>query len=140
MINLKIFKLKDFDSAAKLVFDHIINFKKVIIFITGNMGVGKTTFTNSFVRNFGSNYSNSASYSIISKLPGSHNIIHCDFYRYNPTEEFISAELDPLLGKNYILLIEWGHPQIMYNDSKHFSLEIILEQESRRNLSFHPLN
>lgn len=140
MINQKIFNLKDLDHASKKIFDHIINFKKAIIFITGHMGVGKTTFTNSFLKNYGSYHANSASYSIVSKLPGSHNIIHCDFYRYNPTEEFISLEVEPLLGKSYVLLMEWGHPQIMFNNSKHFSLEIILEKESHRNLSFYPLN
>ena len=78
-----------------------------IIILTGEMGVGKTTFTKSFVKSESDDASEvqSPTYSIINEAG---SIVHADFYRLNSAEEIIHLELPLYLEDKEFFLVEWG--------------------------------
>lgn len=78
-----------------------------IIILTGEMGMGKTTFTKSFVKSELEDTSEiqSPTYSIINE---SGNIVHADFYRLKNSEDLIHLELPLYLEDKEYFLIEWG--------------------------------
>lgn len=95
-----------------------------VVFIEGNLGAGKTTFSRYFIdqKNV-----QSPSYSIVNEYDV---ILHADLYRLEKKEDLIMLELPMYLeGKEYIL-IEWGLPyqnsleRIIGDDFNYFILKI----------------
>lgn len=129
-------KNESYDKAVHQIYKRICLFEQSILFISGSMGAGKTTLASSLISYYGGEHLNSASYGIVSKIQGPSNIIHCDFYRYRPTDEFMEVELLPLLKCPFLLIIEWGSPKILFYDSKHFLLKIESRVNGDRVLDF----
>lgn len=79
-----------------------------IIILTGDLGLGKTTFTRAFVNSEKEEDDPevaSPTYSIINE---SGAIVHADFYRLKSSEEIIHLELPLYLEDKEYFLIEWG--------------------------------
>ena len=75
-----------------------------VVFLTGEMGAGKTTFVQYFVD--GSDLPTSPTYSLINVIG---NIAHADFYRIKSESELNYLEL-PLYQECRYIFIEWGFP------------------------------
>jgi tRNA threonylcarbamoyladenosine biosynthesis protein TsaE len=75
-----------------------------VICLTGEMGVGKTTFTKFFALNDGLQ---SSTYSLVSE---SKNIIYTDFCRLEGPQDLDEIELDLYMENRDFLLCEWGKP------------------------------
>jgi tRNA threonylcarbamoyladenosine biosynthesis protein TsaE len=73
-----------------------------MIILEGELGAGKTTFTQAFV---GEESTLSPTYSILSE---SKNIIHADFYRLEKNEEVLQLELPIYLEDKQYFFVEWG--------------------------------
>ena len=73
-----------------------------MIILEGELGAGKTTFTQAFV---GEESTLSPTYSILSE---SKNIIHSDFYRLEKNEEVLQLELPIYLEDKQYCFVEWG--------------------------------
>ena len=73
-----------------------------MIILDGELGVGKTTFTQTFV---GDKEILSPTYSILSE---NRNIIHADFYRLENNEEILQLEIPQYLEDKQYFFIEWG--------------------------------
>jgi tRNA threonylcarbamoyladenosine biosynthesis protein TsaE len=73
-----------------------------MIILEGELGAGKTTFTQAFL---GDESTLSPTYSILSE---SKNIIHADFYRLEKNEEVIQLELPVYLEDKQYFFVEWG--------------------------------
>jgi tRNA threonylcarbamoyladenosine biosynthesis protein TsaE len=73
-----------------------------MIILEGDLGAGKTTFTQSFV---GESEILSPTYSILSE---NKNIIHADFYRLEKNEEILHLELPIYLEDKQYFFVEWG--------------------------------
>ena len=82
---------------------------KSCIILSGEVGAGKTTFIQSFMKKSHTDDVLSPTYSIINE----HNeFAHADFYRIDDPEEIIHLEMGLYAeGKNYFL-IEWGLPYL----------------------------
>lgn len=84
--------------------------KAITLYLTGDLGVGKTTFTRGLLR--GMNYLDtvkSPTYSIAESYYLPHNTIHhLDLYRFSTPEEWEDAGLNELFEDNSIRLIEWA--------------------------------
>tara|TARA_B100002019_G_scaffold124836_1_gene107553 strand:+ start:7381 stop:7806 length:426 start_codon:yes stop_codon:yes gene_type:complete len=107
-----------------------------VLFLNGSMGIGKTTFTSTLLRFFNCFDVSSSSYGILNQYRGSRNVIHCDFYRFQPDTEFFETEVFPLLGSHYLLVFEWAVPKIIINNVKHFQLNFSLVHYDQRKLDF----
>ncbi len=78
-----------------------------LIFLSGPVGAGKTTFIKKFVG--GKNEVSSPTYSIINEAG---NCAHADFYRIEKAEEIIHLEMSLYLEDKTYFFIEWGMPHI----------------------------
>lgn len=80
--------------------------KPAIIILTGEVGLGKTTFTRYFVNMIDESLvTKSPSYSIINEMD---DILHGDFYRLKDSSELIHLELPLLLEDKTLAFVEWA--------------------------------
>ena len=104
-----------------------------ILFLHGEMGVGKTTFVKYLINNFQNRFNEklsevtSPTFNIMNEYKISNIIIrHYDLYRLKSTEELNDLNLFEKKNKS-ILLIEW--PQIIKNKPSPL-IEIFFEYEN----------
>jgi len=94
-----------------------------VIILSGDVGVGKTTFTKIFVKQvIGDKFAFSPTYSIVNELG---DLVHADFYRLKDAEEIVHLELSMYLEDKDYFLVEWGKPylrEIMAETSDDFNL------------------
>ena len=86
-----------------------IRAKRLIIFLSGNIGVGKTTFVKYYVKNLDSEKNAySPTFSLINEyVLSNQKIYHYDLYRINSYRELQEIGLDYSLDSNGIHFIEW---------------------------------
>lgn len=73
-----------------------------MIVLEGDLGAGKTTFTQAFV---GEGEILSPTYSILSE---SKNVLHADLYRVEKNEDILQLELPIYLENKQYFFVEWG--------------------------------
>lgn len=73
-----------------------------MIILEGDLGAGKTTFTQAFI---GDKETFSPTYSIMSEYK---NILHADFYRIEKNEEILQLEIPVYLEDKQYFFVEWG--------------------------------
>jgi len=83
--------------------------KRLIIFLSGNIGVGKTTFVKYYVKNLDSEKNAySPTFSLINEyVLSNQKIYHYDLYRINSYRELQEIGVDYSLDSNGIHFIEW---------------------------------
>lgn len=82
------------------------------IILSGDVGVGKTTFTKVFLKQTESSANNktfSPTYSVVNEVGDS---VHADLYRLNSEEEILHLELPMYLEDKEYFFIEWGKAYI----------------------------
>lgn len=72
-----------------------------MIILEGDLGAGKTTFTQTFI----GEEALSPTYSILSECK---NVLHADFYRIEQNEEVLQLELPIYLEDKQYFFVEWG--------------------------------
>lgn len=85
-----------------------------VIFLQGELGAGKTTFTRHFARALGiegriksPTYTLVESYTLNAGSHGANTLHHFDLYRLGDPREWFSAGFDEYLNDRAIALIEW---------------------------------
>lgn len=73
-----------------------------MIILEGDLGAGKTTFTQCFI---GEAETLSPTYSILSECK---NFLHADLYRIEKNEEILQLELPVYLEDKQYFFVEWG--------------------------------
>lgn len=73
-----------------------------MIILEGELGAGKTTFTQHFM---GDKEILSPTYSILSETK---NLLHADFYRIEKNEEVLQLEIPSYLEDKQYFFVEWG--------------------------------
>lgn len=73
-----------------------------MIVLEGDLGAGKTTFTQSFI---GEGETLSPTYSILSETK---SFLHADLYRLEQNEEILQLELPIYLEDKQYFFVEWG--------------------------------
>lgn len=99
------------------VFQRVINdpetyqkFENARIYLHGDLGAGKTTFTRYFLREMGvKGKIKSPSYTLLESYKvSSLQLYHFDFYRFNSPDEWVEAGFqDTLFDDKSVTLIEW---------------------------------
>lgn len=92
------------------IVDKIIpEMKHHILLLKGNLGAGKTTFTQFLLKNLGSSDEvNSPTYSIVNEYnTAKGKIFHFDLYRLKSIEEVYDIGIEEYLDNAYLCIIEW---------------------------------
>lgn len=81
----------------------------VHLYLTGDLGAGKTAFTRAFLRELGvKGRIKSPSYALLESYEvGGLAMYHLDFYRFNSPEEWVEAGFRDILEEEAVVLIEW---------------------------------
>lgn len=107
--------------------------RPAMIFLEGNLGVGKTTFAKEFL----GEEATSPTYSIITEVKSS---MHADFYRVEDRSEIDHLELELYLENKEFALLEWGmkySTTITNQTPDNFSFyELIITEEIHDDKSF----
>ncbi|MGT2847080.1 tRNA (adenosine(37)-N6)-threonylcarbamoyltransferase complex ATPase subunit type 1 TsaE [Streptococcus massiliensis] len=110
--------------------------KQDVLILSGDLGVGKTTFTKGLARGLGiKQMIKSPTYTIVREYEGRLPLYHLDVYRIG--EDPDSIDLDDFLFGVGVTVIEWG--ELLGASLPDDYLEIILTREHEgRTLTFKP--
>jgi len=83
--------------------------KHNILLLKGNLGAGKTTFTQFLLKNMGSKDEvNSPTYSIVNEYNTEKGkVYHFDLYRLKNIEEVYDIGIEEYLDNSFLCIIEW---------------------------------
>lgn len=105
-MNLEVRTMEDWGILAEKILPML---RHNILLLRGNLGAGKTTFTQSLVKALGSDdVVNSPTYSLVNEyesLKG--KIFHFDLYRVEDVEELFDIGIEEYLESGFLSIIEW---------------------------------
>ena len=113
---------------------------QLAIALTGDLGAGKTTFTQGLALGLGVDPTypvTSPTFNIINEYPGDRlKLCHLDLYRLGDVEELEYIGFDDMLDEHTVAVVEW--PGLLLEDQFKFDLEIKFEfdPDYNRILSF----
>ncbi len=104
-----------------------------VVVLSGDLGAGKTTFTQFVLRSLGvKEVVNSPTFSILKSYNGKFRFEHIDAYRIN-TDEALNIGLDELLSKkDRVFFIEWAENIAPLIPKKRISVRITHLGETER--------
>ena len=105
-MNFKINKIEDWQN----VIDQILpELNHNILLLKGNLGAGKTTFTQFLLKNFDSTDEvSSPTYAIVNEYDSPRGkIFHFDLYRMKSIEEVYQIGIEEYLDNAFLCIIEW---------------------------------
>ena len=106
------FKLNKIEDWQKVVDEILPQLQHNILLLKGNLGAGKTTFTQFLLKKLGSNDEvSSPTYAIVNEYHSPKgNIFHFDLYRMKNIDEVYDIGMEEYLDNAFLCIIEW--PQI----------------------------
>jgi tRNA threonylcarbamoyladenosine biosynthesis protein TsaE len=106
----------------------------LVIWLSGDLGAGKTTFTRGLLRALGhSGNVKSPTYTLLEPYTVSRiSLYHFDFYRFNQPDEFLDAGLDEYFSGNGVCLVEWADKALPYVPQPDIELHLSVEGDGRR--------
>jgi tRNA threonylcarbamoyladenosine biosynthesis protein TsaE len=122
-----IYSLEEINAISNKILEQ--NPKKVVIF-NANMGVGKTTFIKSLLKNLGViDTISSPTFSLINEYKTIDNqiVYHFDFYRLKSENEAYDFGVEEYLYSNHWCFIEWAEkiPNLLPQDYSIIDLELL---------------
>ena len=84
------------------------------IFLNGDLGAGKTFFTQNMLKKLGTKEQvTSPTFPIMTNIKTSHtsiqNVCHLDLYRIKNWQEILYLGLEDSLEQNYVVIVEWAN-------------------------------
>lgn len=128
---------KETQGLAAAVADVVTN--RDILMLVGDMGAGKTTFTQGFAVALGiDEVVTSPTFVLMQSYAGRLKLHHVDIYRLDHLQEVIDLGLIELLDEGGVALIEWGNlaTPVLPHDFLEVGLRIDEEDDDRRHLTF----
>jgi len=127
--------LSEWDNVIK----HIIpNLQHNILLLKGNLGAGKTTFSQFLLKELGSSDEiSSPTYSIVNEYDTPKGkVFHFDLYRLKSVEEAYDFGIEEYLDNGFLSIIEW--PEIYLDELKSYDYHemSISNAESGREIEF----
>lgn len=103
------FTIHEIGDWQKVVDSILPELKHNILLLKGNLGAGKTTFTQFLLKNLGSEDEvNSPTYSIVNEYSSPKGkIYHFDLYRLKNIEEVYDIGIEEYLDNAFLCIIEW---------------------------------
>ena len=106
-----------------------------VILLDGDLGAGKTTFTQGFARKLGVNEPvTSPTFTLVRRYPTSagFDLYHADLYRLDQLNEVVDLGLGEVLDEGAAAIIEWGEKGAPALGPDHLSIQLrLLENEQR---------
>ncbi len=81
-----------------------------LVFLTGNLGAGKTTLSKGIAKGLGAaapDEVSSPTFTLIHEYGDPVRLYHIDLYRLDEPRQLATLGLDEILGRNAVVLIEW---------------------------------
>ena len=102
--------LAQLEELAQLAASQLLSLPKAMVFLEGDLGVGKTTFSQMLLKSLGFiGHVQSPSYSIVNTYPvGQIQVAHADFYRLDSEESLSLIGWDIIIESSKIVLVEWA--------------------------------
>ena len=116
-MEFKINKLEDWQN----VIDEILpKIQHNILLLKGNLGAGKTTFSQFLLKNMGSQDEvSSPTYAIVNEYhTPKGNVFHFDLYRMKSADEVEDIGIHEYLDNAFLCIIEW--PEVYEEELSHF--------------------
>ncbi|MDC8102999.1 tRNA (adenosine(37)-N6)-threonylcarbamoyltransferase complex ATPase subunit type 1 TsaE [Chryseobacterium sp. PTM-20240506] len=130
-MELKINKIEDWQAVVEKIIPQL---QHPILLLKGNLGAGKTTFTQFLLKNLGSEDEvSSPTYSIVNEYSSPKGkIFHFDLYRLKNIDEVYDIGIEEYLDNAYLCIIEWPevYEEELYGLEYH-SMSILNTGESR---------
>lgn len=103
------FEIKTKNDWQNVVEEILPHLQDPILLLKGNLGAGKTTFTQFLLKNLGSKDEvNSPTYSIVNEYDTSKGkIYHFDLYRLKNIDEVYDIGIEEYLDNAFMCIIEW---------------------------------
>lgn len=107
-----------------------------VIVLKGSLGSGKTTFVRALAaaRGIDENTVSSPSYTFVNEYKGEPPLYHFDFYRLGDVSELQEIGWDDYLGRDGIILVEWGERAGELLPPRYYLIELGIIDESERSI------
>lgn len=112
-MNFTLTKIEDWQEVINSILPKL---QHNILLLNGNLGAGKTTFTQFLLKNLGSaDEISSPTYSIVNEYnTPKGKVYHFDLYRLKSIEEVYDIGMDEYLDNSFLCIIEW--PEVYLED------------------------
>lgn len=108
------------------------------IFLVGDLGAGKTCFTQGFAWGVGfDGYASSPSFVLVREYDGRKKVYHIDLYRLDSIEEISDLGIDDMMEEG-ICVIEWADKAFDWLPQEHLLITFEHMAENNRRLCFEP--
>ena len=132
------FTIHQLEEWKDIVNQIIPNLQHNILLLKGNLGAGKTTFSQFLLKELGSSDEiSSPTYSIVNEYDTPKGkVFHFDLYRLKSVEETYDFGIEEYLDNGYLSIIEW--PEIYTDELEGYDFHemIITNTESGREIEF----
>lgn len=135
MLKFEVNKVEDWERVVDEISSLI---KHKILLLKGNLGAGKTTFSQFLVKNLGSSDEvSSPTYSIVNEYETPKGkIFHFDLYRMNDLEEIYDIGIEEYLDSGFLSIIEWPEVYEVELEGLEYHTMIIENMNGVRKVSF----
>ena len=106
-----------------------------IVCLEGDLGAGKTTFTQGLAAALGvSGRVNSPTFCIVQEHRGAHLLVHMDLYRLHGEDDVIAIGWEDYLAEGAILVVEWPERagSLVPTNARHVVFTHLEGEEARR--------
>ena len=114
------FKINKLEDWQKVIDEILPKLEYNILLLKGNLGAGKTTFTQFLLKNLGSDADvSSPTYAIVNEYDTPKgNVFHFDLYRLKSADEVEDIGMHEYLNNAFLCIIEW--PEVYEDELAHF--------------------
>ncbi len=133
-MKVNITKLEQTDFFAKIIADYIQASDELkIIYLEGNLGVGKTTLVRKVLGHMGwSGPVKSPTFSILEEYEiNNQSVLHADLYRIDDENDFEMLGLEISENKKATLFIEWPNKISQFNIGNEILLFLSIDRQER---------
>ena len=110
-----------------------------VFLLSGNLGAGKTCFTQGLAWGLGiEEYAMSPSFVIVRELRGRLSLYHIDLYRLDRIEETTDLGLDDYIYGHGVCVIEWAEKALNILPREHLLIEISYLNDTERCFQMKP--
>ncbi len=110
-----------------------------IIFLIGDLGSGKTTFTKGIASGIGiDEIITSPTFSLLNYYDGDRiNLCHIDLYRIEGINDFSELGIEEYITKNNVLIIEWGEKYLHEFEYNLLIIELKILNDDEREIKLY---